>query len=68
MKIVQDFVGLFFFCMFLWKVSKFPAIIGIGSESTKTPDTAHKVPTNLPSPENMDVKGFIIIVLERTLC
>ena len=34
----------------LWNFSKFPAIIGIGRDSTRTPATAHMLPNNFPSP------------------
>ena len=50
-KLFFSFSALFFFCIFLWNVSKFPAIMGIGNESTNTPDTAQSVPTSLPNPE-----------------
>ena len=34
----------------MWNFSKFPAIIGMGNESTRTPATAHIAPNNLPRP------------------
>ena len=45
------FSALVIFCWFLWNASKFPAMMGMGRERTKTPDTAHMEPTNLPKPE-----------------
>ena len=59
------FFGLLLFQRLTWwsltNFSKFPAIIGIGRDNTRTPATAHILPNSFPSPKMKEYKLFVIL-------